>query len=105
MSPPSHGLKTFQRGNLLYHTSWVANSKWIHMAVLDNVGNANAFNEIPQIHFAYTQLKQQCTFSLNGNIYISQATDFQCSIPNILNATDNLRVWFLISTWHSLSQL
>lgn len=74
------------------------------MAVVDNVGNVNTFNETSKIHFTYMQLRQQCDFSLKGNIYISQAMDFHCGILNVLNATDNLRVWFFIFTC-SLSQL
>lgn len=50
-----------------------------------------------KIHFTPTRkLKQQCNFSLKGNIYISQAMGCQCGISNILNATDNLRVCFFL---------
>lgn len=64
------------------------------MAVIDSVGNVNAFNEPSKSSLHIHTIKTTSNFSLKGKIYISQAMDFQCGISNRLNDTGNLRVDF-----------
>lgn len=63
-------------------------------AVIDSVGNVNAFNESSKSSFHIHTIKTTSNFSWKGKIYISQAMDFQCGISNILNDAGNLRVDF-----------